>query len=32
MGWMHDIFRYMALDPAHRRWHHDEMTFGLLYA
>jgi len=28
MGWMQDIFRSMALDPAHRRWHHDKMTFG----
>ena len=32
MGWMHDTLEYMALDPVHRRWHHDKMTFGLLYA
>jgi len=32
MGWMHDTLDYMALDPVHRRWHHDRMTFGLLYA
>lgn len=32
MGWMHDSLAYMAQDPIHRRWHHDRMTFGLLYA
>ena len=32
MGWMHDTLRYMSEDPVHRRWHHDDMTFGLLYA
>jgi 1,4-alpha-glucan branching enzyme len=32
MGWMHDTLRYMAQDPVHRRWHHDDFTFGLLYA
>jgi len=32
MGWMHDTLRYMAQDPVHRRWHHNDMTFGLLYA
>jgi len=32
MGWMHDTLDYMALDPVHRRWHHDKMTFGLVYA
>jgi len=32
LGWMHDTLGYMALDPVHRRWHHDRMTFGLLYA
>jgi 1,4-alpha-glucan branching enzyme len=32
MGWMHDTLEYMALDPVHRRYHHDRMTFGLLYA
>ena len=32
MGWMHDTLEYMAEDPVHRRWHHDKMTFGLVYA
>jgi 1,4-alpha-glucan branching enzyme len=32
MGWMHDTLQYMARDPVHRRWHHDELTFGLVYA
>nr|WP_312861435.1 1,4-alpha-glucan branching protein GlgB [Segnochrobactrum spirostomi] len=32
MGWMHDTLDYMSRDPVHRRWHHDKMTFGLLYA
>ncbi len=32
MGWMHDTLEYMKEDPVHRRWHHDKMTFGLVYA
>ncbi len=32
MGWMHDTLAYFANDPVHRRWHHRELTFGLLYA
>jgi 1,4-alpha-glucan branching enzyme len=32
MGWMHDTLDYMAKEPVHRRWHHQQMTFGLLYA
>ena len=32
MGWMNDTLRYMARDPIHRCWHHDEMTFGMMYA
>ena len=32
MGWMHDTLRYVEKDPVHRRWHHHDMTFGLLYA
>ena len=32
MGWMHDTLKYMQEDPVHRRWHHDKMTFGLIYA
>jgi 1,4-alpha-glucan branching enzyme len=32
MGWMHDTLHYMERDPIHRRWHHDNITFGLVYA
>jgi 1,4-alpha-glucan branching enzyme len=32
MGFMHDTLRYMAREPVHRRHHHDDITFGLLYA
>ena len=32
MGWMHDTLDYMSLDPVYRAYHHDRMTFGLLYA
>jgi 1,4-alpha-glucan branching enzyme len=32
MGWMHDTLDYFAKDPVHRRWHHDRLTFGLVYA
>ncbi len=32
MGWMHDTLRYMQQDPIHRRYHHNDLTFGLLYA
>jgi len=32
MGWMHDTLQYMARDPIHRKHHHGEMTFGLVYA
>jgi len=32
MGWMHDTLGYFASDPIHRRWHHRDLTFGLLYA
>jgi 1,4-alpha-glucan branching enzyme len=32
MGWMHDTLEYMQKDPVHRRYHHDKMTFGLVYA
>jgi 1,4-alpha-glucan branching enzyme len=32
MGFMNDTLRYMARDPIHRRHHHDEITFGLMYA
>jgi len=32
MGFMHDTLQYMARDPIHRRYHHTEITFGLMYA
>jgi 1,4-alpha-glucan branching enzyme len=32
MGWMHDILEYMKEDPVHRRWHHGQITFSMLYA
>jgi len=32
MGWMHDTLEYMQKDPAHRQYHQDSLTFGLLYA
>jgi 1,4-alpha-glucan branching enzyme len=31
MGWMNDTLDYIGLDPIHRHWHHDKLTFGLLY-
>jgi 1,4-alpha-glucan branching enzyme len=31
MGWMHDTLQYFAHDPIHRRYHHDELTFAMLY-
>jgi 1,4-alpha-glucan branching enzyme len=32
MGWMNDTLRYMHHDPVHRKFHHDELTFSLIYA
>jgi 1,4-alpha-glucan branching enzyme len=32
MGWMNDILRYVGYDPVHRRYHHQDLTFSLLYA
>jgi len=32
MGWMHDSLDYMSKDPIHRHYHHDRLTFGLLYS
>jgi 1,4-alpha-glucan branching enzyme len=32
MGWMHDTLEFFAKDPIHRRFHHHQLTFGLLYA
>ncbi len=32
MGFMHDTLQYMARDPIHRQYHHNDITFGLMYA
>jgi len=32
MGWMNDTLRYMRHDPVHRKYHHNELTFSLIYA
>ena len=32
MGWMHDMLEYVTEDPVHRRWHHGQITFSMLYA
>src|SRR5438445_7514405 len=32
MGWMHDTLKYMALEPVHRKYHHNQLTFRSLYA
>ncbi|MEM9411186.1 MAG: 1,4-alpha-glucan branching protein GlgB [Planctomycetota bacterium] len=32
MGWMNDTLRYFQHDPVHRQFHHDELTFSLIYA
>ena len=32
MGWMHDTLEYMSKEPVHRKFHHNQLTFGLLYA
>jgi 1,4-alpha-glucan branching enzyme len=32
MGWMHDTLGYFEQDPIHRRYHHHELTFSLVYA
>ena len=32
MGWMHDMLEYVREDPVHRRWHHNLVTFSMLYA
>jgi len=31
MGWMHDTLEYFSKDPAHRRYHHEQLTFAMLY-
>ncbi len=32
MGWMNDSLRYIAKEPVHRKYHHNDLTFGLVYA
>jgi 1,4-alpha-glucan branching enzyme len=32
MGWMHDTLQYFSKEPVHRRYHHHELTFSLVYA
>lgn len=32
MGWMNDILKYMSMDPIHRKWHHNLLTFSMTYA
>ena len=32
MGWMHDVLEFMRNDPIHRKYHHNQLTFGMLYA
>ena len=31
MGWMHDTLSYMQKEPIHRRYHHNDMTFSMVY-
>jgi len=31
MGWMHDTLSYFSVDPIHRRYHHNQLTFRMLY-
>ncbi|OSZ56138.1 1,4-alpha-glucan branching enzyme [Streptomyces pharetrae CZA14] len=32
MGWMHDSLQYMSKEPVHRKYHHHDMTFSMVYA
>ena len=32
MGWMHDTLQYLSQEPIHRVYHHNEITFSILYA
>src|SRR5690606_10875827 len=32
MGWMNDMLKFMSLDPIHRKWHHNLLTFSMTYA
>src|SRR5687767_7297513 len=31
MGWMHDTLEYFSKDPLYRPWHHDQLTFAMMY-
>jgi 1,4-alpha-glucan branching enzyme len=31
MGWMHDTLVYFSKDPIHRKWHQNDLTFGMIY-
>lgn len=31
MGWMHDTLEYMSMDPIHRKYNHDKLTFRMIY-
>jgi len=31
MGWMHDTLVYFSKDPVHRKWHHNDLSFGMIY-
>jgi len=31
LGWMHDTLDYLGKEPVHRRWHHNRITFGMMY-
>jgi len=32
MGWMHDMLKFLAFDPIHRKYHHNQITFSMVYA
>ncbi|MGN6605535.1 MAG: 1,4-alpha-glucan branching protein GlgB [Jatrophihabitans sp.] len=32
MGWMNDTLRYISKEPVHRQWHHNDLTFSMMYA
>ena len=32
MGWMHDTLRFFSKDPVHRKFHHNDLTFRMMYA
>ncbi|MFH0794340.1 MAG: 1,4-alpha-glucan branching protein GlgB [bacterium] len=32
MGWMHDTLRYFSKDPVHRSYHHNDLTFSMMYS